>query len=291
MITAVITTCQGSPAILKRAISSVIAQTCKDLELIIVDDSPKDYKLRDNIHNIVKSFQEKNKNIFFIVHKDNFGVSAARNTAIKRAKGEYIAFLDENDEWLPGKLDVQLRKFSTMSSDAGLVYCRYYSVDDRAGIREEIRTPGHEGKIFGTFIRENIITSPSLAMVSIKSLRHVGGFVADSIPYDDWDMWIRISGRYEVGFIDIPLVLYHERRTEQDIRLKIWGREYLYARYRKYILSHPYINCKKLSELSALYFQAGQYIKAFNYFMKALPLMPLRFFVYIYETLRREIFR
>ena len=99
-----------------RAIQSVLNQTYKDFELIIVDDGST-----DNTEDIIKEFQKKDERIKYIRHEENRGGSAARNTGIKAAKGEYIAFLDSDDEWLPIKLGRQISEFTNKSKIA-LVY-------------------------------------------------------------------------------------------------------------------------------------------------------------------------
>ena len=77
-----------------RAIKSVLNQTYRDFEIIVVDDGST-----DNTKDIIKEFQKKDKRIKYIPYEKNKGGSAARNTGIKAAKGEYIAFLDSDDEW------------------------------------------------------------------------------------------------------------------------------------------------------------------------------------------------
>ena len=98
-----------------KAVKSVLSQTYQDFEIIVVDDGST-----DNTEEIVKSFTDYK--IYYICHKHNRGASAARNTGIKASRGEYIAFLDSHDEWLPEKLDKQIKTFNSESSEVGVVY-------------------------------------------------------------------------------------------------------------------------------------------------------------------------
>ena len=116
-----------------RAIKSVLNQTYKDFELIIVDDSST-----DNTKDVIRQFQEKDSRIEYIKHHKNKGGSAARNTVIKSSKGEYITFLDSDDEWLCEKLEKQIKLFSIMPTKVGVLYCGYYVFDDNLGIEKYI---------------------------------------------------------------------------------------------------------------------------------------------------------
>ncbi len=110
--------------LLPRAINSVLNQTYKNLELIIIDDGST-----DNTEEIVKAYSDTR--IRYCKQKLNRGGSAARNAGIKLAKGELISFQDSDDEWLPEKLERQVRKFSEVGDDVGVIYCGYESVFER----------------------------------------------------------------------------------------------------------------------------------------------------------------
>ena len=98
-----------------RAIQSVLNQTYRDFEIIVVDDGSA-----DNTEEVVKSFYDKR--IKYIKHKKNKGAAATRNTGIKAARGKYIAFQDSDDEWLPEKLEKQMKVFENAPAKVGVVY-------------------------------------------------------------------------------------------------------------------------------------------------------------------------
>jgi len=121
-LTSIITPCYNAAAYLEACIESVRQQVCQDWEMIIVDDAS-----RDNSLTIARRYQEMDPRIRVIALSANRGVVGARNAALERAKGRYIAFLDSDDRWLPSKLELQLK--AVASSGAAVCYSSYYSID------------------------------------------------------------------------------------------------------------------------------------------------------------------
>ncbi len=107
--------------LLGRAIESVLDQTYQDFEIIVVDDASA-----DETEEVVKSFGDDRIN--HIRHQKNKGGSAARNTGIKAARGEFIAFLDSDDEWVPKKLEKEIDRLQTLSNEVGVVYSGFCCV-------------------------------------------------------------------------------------------------------------------------------------------------------------------
>ena len=131
------------------AINSVLNQTYKDWELIIVDDGST-----DNTEEVIKKFQTNDTRIKFIKHKENSGgCSAQKIQGVKNALGNYIAFLDSDDEWLPTKLEEQLDLFKKSTVDnLGFVGCRViYKKSD--GSEEETKFDYQKGNCFDIFLK------------------------------------------------------------------------------------------------------------------------------------------
>ena len=197
--------------IISRSIESVLRQTLSDYEIIVVDDGSTDNTrtlLRDRFGDTVS----------YIGKPNNEGLSAARNTGIERARGTYIAILDDDDCWLPEKL---ARQVKLMESDPapGLVYCGSLKVNGRGEVLEEMK-PTKRGDIFEDLLHRNYLLGPaSVALFSRDVLRKSGLFDPALSPCADWDLWIRMARCAMVDFVDQPLVHYvlHEGNMHGNI--------------------------------------------------------------------------
>src|SRR5712692_9764325 len=123
----VITPTYNRADFLRVAIASVLNQTFQDLEIIVVDDASS-----DRTAEVVRRFTDEL--IKYIRHDINKGGSAARNTGIKNSTGAYVAFLDDDDEWLPEKLGMQVDLLENSPAEVGGVYTSYMVIDRASGI-------------------------------------------------------------------------------------------------------------------------------------------------------------
>ena len=142
-------------SLLKRAIESVLNQEFEDFELIVVDDASQ-----DRTPKVIESF--KDGRIRYLRLKKNSGGPVARNTGIKKARGKFIALLDDDDEWLPNRLSVQIEKFETLEKKVGVVYGGFYYVSQENGRIIGKRFPRYRGNVYHHLLRENFIGSPTL---------------------------------------------------------------------------------------------------------------------------------
>ena len=101
---------------LNRSINSVLNQTYSAIECIVIDDGST-----DNTVDVIET--QKDDRLIYVSHKSNRGASAARNTGIRHSNGEYISFLDDDDEWLPTKLEKQVELLTNLPNKIGMVYC------------------------------------------------------------------------------------------------------------------------------------------------------------------------
>lgn len=203
--------------LIARAIQSVLDQTYQDLEIIIVDDGST-----DSTEEIVKSF--KNDNIIYIQHNINKGPSAARNTGIKASKGEYIAFQDSDDEWLPEKLEKQIDVFCNSPLEVGVVYTSIIRIenDKKIYIPRDCFTL-KEGKIHDELLKENFVGTP--AVLIKKECFEKTKYFDENLPaLEDWELWIEISKYYDFRYINKPLIYSYYTpnsiNTNQDNTLK-----------------------------------------------------------------------
>ena len=179
------------------AIKSISSQTFQPLEIILVDNNSED----NTTEMVAKHF----KSVKILIQKKQ-GVSAARNFGIREASGNWIAFLDSDDQWHKRKLEEQVKSISRDKLSADL------SHTDEIWYRNKIFLNQKEiHKKRGGFIFENCLPlcciSPSSAFMKKEVFDDYGFFDESLEVCEDYDMWIRITSKEEVGFLDIPLVL------------------------------------------------------------------------------------
>ena len=187
-----------------RAIDSVLNQTYRDFEIIVVDDGST-----DNTKDIVSSYPNPVK----YLGQDNRGPSSARNAGIAASRGEFIAFLDSDDYWLPEKLSIQMDFFRHCPE---AVACQTEEVWIRKGIRVNPRRRHLKpsGDIFESSLKLCLV-SPSSVMLRRSLFSEVGLFDEDLPACEDYDLWLRISCRYPVSLIPTHLVVKEGGQDDQ----------------------------------------------------------------------------
>lgn len=192
--------------LLKRAIQSILSQTFREFELIVVDDGSG-----DNTKEVVESIPDER--IRYLHHQKNKGEAAARNTAIAEAKGEYIAFLDSDDEALPERLDVQLRVFESNEDTLGVVFSDMIRVD-RSGSQRVLHAPSimpSEGDMYEKALAFKVFKVGVGTSMFRKSCFNDVGLFDESLPYYvDLDLFIRLSKKYRFYHINKPLIKYYD---------------------------------------------------------------------------------
>ncbi len=253
--------------VLKRAIQSVLDQTYPHFELIIVDDGSE-----DNTEETVKAFRDQR--IIYIRHDRNHGGSAARNTAIKSVRGKYIGLLDDDDEWLPEKLEKQLKKFGELPSDFGVVYTGFSYKSEKSGILSSI-TPALSGDVYKSLLRECILGSPT-PLIKKEYFSKTGGFDETLPSCQDWDMWIRLSKHCKFAFVPDVLAYHyvHGFQISMNLDAKISGREKLLKKYWKELSEYPEILSVLLNRLGRLYSLADEPGRARKYFFSSIRKNP-----------------
>ncbi len=197
--------------LLHRALDSIGAQTQAPLEVIVVDDGSKDgtaAMLRREYPDVV------------LIEQAHRGVSGARNRGIEGSRGDWIAFLDSDDEWLPQKL---ARQHAALETDPTARLCHTEEIWVRNGVRVNPmkKHAKRGGRIFESCLLLCCM-SPSSVVVHRSVLEDVGVFDEALPACEDYDLWLRITNRYPVLFIDEPLVVKHGGHGDQLSR-RYWG--------------------------------------------------------------------
>jgi len=188
----------------QEAIDSVLEQDFTDYELIVVDDGSN-----DNTPEILAGYGQRIK----VLHQSNKGVSAARNLGIAAASGQLIAFLDSDDLWLPRKLATQVKFFE---DNPTVVINQTQERWIRNGRRVNPKQRHH--KFSGMIFQQSLalcLVSPSAVMIKKRLLGDVGVFDEQLPACEDYDLWLRISCRYPVHLIDMPLIIKRGGHDDQ----------------------------------------------------------------------------
>ncbi len=182
------------------AVESVLRQTFTDFEVLIINDGSKD-------HIVQWASQLKDQRIR-LISQENQGLSAARNTGISQAKGDYIAFLDADDFWEATKLEKQVHCFEE-NPEVGLVHTWMVFVDEQGKSTGRVMPSFAEGQVWKKLLEKNVIACPSV-MARRQCFEKVGVFDCTLRSLEDWEMWIRIAACYPFAVIQEPLAYYRQ---------------------------------------------------------------------------------
>lgn len=283
-IISVIITTYNRPDLLPRAINSVLNQTFDNLECIVVDDCSPDSETKTLVQSI------DDERLRYIRHDKNRGLSAARNTGIECARGDYIAFLDDDDEWLTTKLEQQLELLVNLPDDYAVVYCwmDYYSDSQNKVIRKY--RPKLRGDIFSNTLDAQPIGSGSTLLVRKTIAEEFGGF-DESLPRGvDGDFIRRVSEKYKFDYVPEVLVRYyiehgHERITRDDvegIQNHINGLQTKLTKFKTALDAHPTRAANIYADLAFHYALLGEWTRSVRYYRKAILIAPLSWSPYFW---------
>ncbi len=200
-----------------RAINSIYSQTYKNIEVLIIDDGST-----DNSANVVKAI---NKDNLYLIRQDNKGVSAARNSGIKRSQGEIIAFLDADDEWRTDFLETIIRLI-TQYSEAGLYATSYATVNsngtftlrDLDGI-----PPSPWCGLIDNYLKIILYSLPicsSSVAIPKKIFSDIGMFMEGEARAEDQEMWFRIALKYRIAYCNLPCATYYQNADNRICKTK-----------------------------------------------------------------------
>ncbi|MCH8850101.1 MAG: glycosyltransferase family 2 protein [Chloroflexi bacterium] len=194
---------------LRRAIASVLGQTFRDFELIVVDNGS-----RDGTEKMVRNIPDPR--VRLVRRPRPEGPARARNAGIAVARGEWVAFLDNDDEWLPEKLERQMARMEQESDPkTAIIYCALYP-EEAGGERRlsaEVALP--EGDLTDILLRQDVIMTPTVYVVKRSALTEIGGFAPAADSAEDVDCWMRLACRgYRFVAVQEPLVVYHFHRDQ-----------------------------------------------------------------------------
>src|SRR5262245_1090896 len=257
---------------LRDAIASVLGQTYQAFELIVVDDAST-----ETTAEVVETFDDSRIKLFR--HDISKGGSAARNTGIVKSTCDYIAFLDDDDEWLPEKLSRQMEVLLSSPPEVGCVYSGYLGVSRSTGTIAGEHIPSKRGDLSKDLLAGNCVGSASSVVLKRECLEKVGLFDEKLPCSQDYDLWIRISNEFLFECVPEALFKYHihENKISTNLDALTRGLEIMATKYRDYPLSYYH---EQYIDLGIMYCLGGDIKKGRRAFFKAIKLFPLQFRAY-----------
>ena len=211
--------------LLKRSIDSVINQTIKPSEIIIVDDGSNDG---------TEAMVKKNYDSLKLIKQKNKGASAARNSGIRASSGEWICFLDSDDEWKNDKLEKQIAAVAN-NSDYKFFHSNEIWIKNGKRINQKKKHKKYGGDIFKKCL-DMCRISPSSVLIDKNIFEEIGFFNENLVVCEDYELWLRICDKYEVFFIDEPLIIKYGGHQGQ-LSYSIDSIEYHRIKALEYLLS------------------------------------------------------
>jgi alpha-1,3-rhamnosyltransferase len=235
---------------IEEALQSVIKQTYKNIELIVINDGSTD-ETGTVITKFIKKY--KNFNIEYI-NKPNEGVCRTLNKGLKLAKGKYVAILASDDMWASERIEKQLQLMEA-NANIGLVFSDHYFVryneitnikatDYKPNIKKCFVNNIQNVNIYEKLLTENIIPAVTV-LIRKECFDKIGGF-DNNFKAEDYDMWLRISKEYPIAFIDEPLAYYRIHDSNVSTDANIFDtiktvRKMIKKQYNDRPLKHQYI--------------------------------------------------
>ena len=253
-----------------QTLESVLAQTYVNIEVLVVDDGSSDRTLE-----IIKSFALRDSRLI-LLQQVNSGVAAARNLAIAKSKGEYIAPIDADDLWSPHKIARQVKCILNAEESCGLVYTWSVKIDEFGFIISEDRTNVLEGYVYPALAYCNFIGNASVPLIKRKCLDRVGLYntqlkLQGAQGCEDWDLYCRIAEHYQYQVVPEYLMGYRSTSQSMSCNFDSMLKSYFLV-VRDIMKRHPEIPQKifKWSEAQFYMHFARQSIvaKQYNYFFK-----------------------
>ena len=197
---------------LAEAVHSILGQTYPAREIIIIDDGST-----DETADVAASFGDAVR----YIKQDNAGVSAARNNGIRRAKGEFVAFLDADDQWAPEKLEKQKSLLDALPDSVALVGTKTWEVFEDGHRIDTTPAVKRQDPILSRLemvVRNRMVTSSTF--MKRECLERVGGFDEELNYCEDWDLWLRIGEHYGTAIIEEPLVICRQHHGSAAKKLE-----------------------------------------------------------------------
>jgi glycosyltransferase involved in cell wall biosynthesis len=261
---------------LGKAIDSVLSQTYGNFEVIVIDDNSE-----DNTRDLVKKYNDER--IKYVKNYENRGCGRARNQGIEIAKGDYITFLDSDDELFSTKFERQLEIFNVLPSEFGIIYCGFCYASGKTGKIAKYIYPEFSGNVYNHLLERNLF--PIHAPIIKRECFQRCGMLDYTLPAcEDWDIWIRIARYYAFAFVPDILAKYniHGKQKSTEMESVIVARERIVEKYRRELDKRPRLLAKHLKEIASLYCLNNNPVDGRKYFIASIRLHPFNYHSYVH---------
>ncbi|MCK4386487.1 MAG: glycosyltransferase family 2 protein [Candidatus Pacebacteria bacterium] len=284
------------PKFIPLAIQSILDQTYQDFEILVVDNG-----IDKPAKNIVENFNDSR--IKYLPQIKNTGCSGGKNVGIKNAECEFVAFLDDDDVWLPKKLELQMNAFEKYP-EAGFCFTAITEVRDEGEIHSQV--PEGVDNYFEFALRKFNGFLSSTLIIKKEVFENVG-FLSENFPsHTDIDLVIRITKEYKGIAINKPLIKMHLLSGHEQMgnnfgggakyEKRIKGRHMLLEKYKEDFKKRPLILSKHLMLLAKFYRNDGRYKEARKMFLKTFrtyfrPIIIIHYFSLLFNGLGYRLFK
>ncbi len=291
-LVSIVTPVYNSERYLPEAIESVLGQTYADFEYLLIDDASL-----DRSKDIILDYANKDSRIKYQCLTVNGGAAKARNAALNKAKGQYVAFLDSDDIWMAKKLEKQIKQFR-MRESLGIVGTNGYSIHGFKSDSKLIfdKTKARDGKIsIKEFVLNGLPIATSSVTVKRECFKRCGYFKEQYSIVEDYLMWLNICRYYEICIMEEPLIYYRfhdlnisrNKIKNRQAKLNLFENEIISSQEIMEELGNPFLFKlqRMYCSLGKMYSKNGQTKEASDQFIKALnykinPLITLKTYIY-----------
>lgn len=277
--------------LLERALKSVLAQTYPNFECLVIDDASS-----DNTRDLVKSFTDER--IQYIYNERHSNVSGARNVGLRISTGEFIAFLDDDDEWLPAKLEKQVNLFANLPARIGMVYTwmDYY---DSAGKVITRHHPVLKGYVFPYVLDEQRLGGCPTLMIRREVFEALGGFDEKLPRGNDGDFIRRVCLKYHVEYVPEVLVMVHvghhgritSKLDKEGIERAITSQKIKLVKFENELFRYPEQKANILASIAYYYSLLPDWSNSLKFYIRSFTRYPFarKFYTSVYRSMIETI--
>ena len=258
------------PQALERAVASVLAQSFRDLELVVVDDGstvPAERALAG----------VRDERLRMLRTEVSLGPARARNLGLDALASPWIAFQDDDDEWLPEKLAAQVARARAVGDRVALIYGGYSRIDRSSGVRTTARRVARtSGNVLPELLRGNFIGLPTV-LIRSSALSEAGPFDPELPCFEDWELFLRLAERFEFDFLDREVLRAYEtpggvNRSPSAKQARAF--EHIFGKHRRHIESDPEACAWFLMRIGHHLCLAGRLHEGRTFLMRSLRAVP-----------------